>query len=374
MSTVKVERKALERALALANMVTPRKTTIPSITSVRIVANGDVQLAATDLELSAVLSIPRLETGEKVTACLPTGRLFSYVRARSADTLTLTPHGKPADAAVKLDDAASIVGMDPADFPAIPEARKQVVAKLPVAELVRAYKHVRYAVSTEIVRYSLTGVLLDARKKRNRVRLAASDGKRLAFTALEGATVSEDVRITLPLKVLEVLSRAVRKAKGNVELCKPEETSVQFRLPSKAGRLSTRLIEGTFPDYEAVTPKNTEGEWEIDRLALIEAIKSVKQWVGEKSCAVRFTFGGGLLKLFARDSNIGQGEVEIPVYDSRPLELVAVYNPDYVLDFLQGCGKGVETVTMKAKDKSSAALWSGPSDLRYVLMPLTVVL
>lgn len=369
MSKLTVDRKAFERALTLCAGVTPRRTNIPAVCNVLIRANGDVRVAATDLEYGTELSIPRKDNGAPFEACLPVPRLLAYVKLHSGEIMTLE-NVKDHAALVSLDAGAKLVGIDPNDFPSIPDAREESVAELPAPELARAFNEVKEGVSTEVVRYALTGVLVETKVKGNRVRFVASDGKRLASTTLAGAKVKEDARIIVPTKTLYLIARSVRKSKGKVSLLKPDELNVKFRLPEK-GLVFSRLIEGHFPDYEAVMPSNLDKSFKLNRVALIEAVRNVLQWTTDKTKAVKLTFAGGKLTLWTRTQDVGEGSAEIAA-PGKGEDVEAIFNPDYILDFLRSCVKGTETVTVKLKDRTSAAVFEAAPSFRYVLMPLTI--
>lgn len=388
MSTVTLDRKQLERALRTATRIIPRRLNIPALGGVRLMVNGAVRLAATDLEYGAVLELARAGGTGDADMLLPAARLLAQVRTGRGETVTLEQDGPNA----RLDGTAAVVGMDPADFPTLPIGPEgELAAVLDGPELVEAVRSVEFAVSGEIVRYALTGVLLDIEqgKKGGRVSLVSSDGKRLARWRMKAATVRKAAQMIVPTKALaavtELAARGDRSGLVKVYIQVPKATApdgeksdselpptrVHFALPG-AGVFS-RLIEGNFPDHEAVTPFNLPCSWTMDRKELAEAIKAVLPATTEKTRAVRFTLRGPVVELFAKSQDVGEARATVQAHGTAD-EREVVLDPEYVLDYLAALPKCVDRVKLAMKDKASAVLWSGAARHEYVQMPLTITL
>ena len=387
MATVTLRRKELERALKLAAKVTPRRCNLPVLGNARLTVNGAVRLAVTDLEYGAVLDLVRAGGEGNADMLLPVGRLLAQVRAGRGETVTL----EPGDGwTARLDGTAAVVGMDPAEFPTLPSGPEgELVGGIDGAELVEALRAVEFAVSGEVVRYALTGVLMEFEAgKKGRACLVASDGKRLARWRLRGVSVARDARLIVPTKALQAVVDLVgRPDKGGivkvyvevpkVEAKEGEEkkasdmepTRIHFALP-QAGVFS-RVVEGNFPDHEAVTPADLPGSWTMDRKELAEAIKTVLPATTDKTRAVRFTLRASGVELFAKSADVGEATATVRA-QGTPDELAVVLNPEYVLDYLAGLPRGVERVVMHAKAKDCAVVWRGAAGHEYVQMPLTV--
>lgn len=372
---VTVDRKKLQEALEIAAWVTPSKTTIPALCGVRLSVNGSgtLRLAATDMEMGVLLDLARLSGGGQFAALLPADRLARYVKLSPLDTVTIEPG---EGMVVGLDGKGKLVGMDPADFPAVPRPEGKPLAEIPGEALAGAFHEVGFAVSREVTRYSLTGALLDIRKGGG-ARLCASDGKRLAVRTVPAKTGGA-AQMILPVPALALVSRLVRqRGDATVEVRLPQEKNDkgEAQEPTKAlltvgpAMIWTRLVEGRFPDYETVVPSNVETHWTMGRKALLEALPRVEQWCGDKDRAVRFRFGQGRLELFTRSQDIGEGTETIIAEGKEPFE--AVFCPDYVRDYLMALPKEREKVTIHGKDRTSAAVWTAHEGHKYVLMPLT---
>lgn len=381
MTTVKMERKALVQALRVLAAVTPRKQTIPVLNTVKLSANGDVRLAATDLERSAIVTLARMGGRGDAELALPVERLLKMVRAGSGELIELATDSLPGrETHATLDGAATIIGLDVADFPTLPELTKgELIARLDGAELAEAFRNTEYATTREVVRYALTGVLLDVDAKHKRANMVASDGKRLMSWRLRKGELIADARIIVPVKAFETLLD-LNAAGGPVEVRvqwipaktksdEPTAERVIFRVVG-AG-VAARLIEGRFPDYEAVTPSNLPPAWELNRAELLEALEAMEPAMTEKTRAVRFTFRPGHVTLFAKSADVGEATARAGCEGSSP-EVTTTLSPDYIREYLKALPKSVRYVKVQVKDKATATLWRATASDKYVVMPLTV--
>jgi DNA polymerase-3 subunit beta len=132
----------------------------------------------------------------------------------------------------------------------------------------------------------------------------------------------------------------------------------------------SRVIDGHFPDHEAVTPADLPGSWTLDRKELADALHAVMPATTEKTRAVRFTLMAADVELFAKSADVGEARAVLKAHGTE--ELTVVLNPDYVLDYLAALPRYVEQVVLQAKARDVAVLWRGPAGHEYVQMPLTV--
>lgn len=388
MNKATVDRAALKRALGVLVKSTHRKATLPVLQHVKLSVNGDVRLTATDLEVGAEVRLPRQNRGGEFQALLPAGRLAEYVRKSKADTVTFE---RQDEFKTGIDGVAALVGLGVADFPSTLGEDGDLIATFVAGELAGALRVTEFAVSTEVVRYALTGVLIHVKRtgtgtKKVQGALVASDGKRLSATRLNAE--GREVRTIIPWKAAELLEQLAADAdpKARVELRgtfvkatdvrtgkvsdTPELTQLHFKV-GEAG-LWTRIVEGHFPDYEAVVPANCDKVFEIDRVGLIRELERVRQACTDKTLATKFAFGGGKVMLFSKTPDVGEAKAELPVKGGGSVAIV--FNPEYVLDFLKAQGKKVERITLKVRDKEGAGIWTGQEGNQYILMPLTITL
>lgn len=372
MTTVKVQRRALIAALRVLGSVTPRKTNIPVLNTVKFSANGTLKMHATDLEYGATAEIDRIGGRGDVTLALPPARLLPLLRTGTGEIVELTT-GKGNTVTV---DGAQIVGMDPADFPGIPDVTGgELLARIDAQELADAYHNTVYASSSEVVRYALTGILLDLdpNPKARKACMVASDGKRLMRWNLLDVTVKKAARLILPVQSLKALVALIGKCGNEVQVRLPKAAGaepVQATLCMGGEGVFTRLIDGHFPDYEAVTPFGLPDPWSVNRSELLAGLEKMAPALTDKTMAVRFTFTPGKLTLFARTVDVGEARAEMEC-DGKG-EAQVVLNPEYVADYLRALPKGIERVGVAVKDAKCATAWKSTEHDKYVLMPLTI--
>jgi DNA polymerase-3 subunit beta len=370
---VKCSRGQLAEAFSIAAMVVPQRTTIPAITNVKLSAvrdkaGGSLELACTDLEFGLKYTIPAGEVKEEGTLVLPAARMAGILREAGEQDVSIDSDGNLAH--IRLPDASfKVVGIDPADFPPLAAFEEKGAVRIATEDLGVMIRKTQFAVSTEVVRYALTGQLFEIKGKE--VRMVASDGKRLAYIKSRSSGKvdgQKDVRVIVPTKTMTLLDKVLCEEDDQVAL-QVEETQIKLR--TRRALIFSRLIEGHFPDYEAVVPQNTDKKISLPREALLSAVRKSALMTTDKTRAVKFSVGKGRMTLFTRTQDVGEARVEIPV-DYKGEDLEIVFNPDYVADYLKVVAD--ESVELHLRDKSSAGIFKAGKDYVYVLMPLTIAL
>ncbi|MBI4563628.1 MAG: DNA polymerase III subunit beta [Planctomycetes bacterium] len=366
-------RAPLHEAFQLAMNVVPPRSTIPAVTHLKLTATagsgktpGHLELACTDLEFGLLITVSGAQVKEEGTVVLPAARMGAILRESEGEDVSLDSDGTLTH--VHTSDASfKIVGLDPADFPAVPGFEEQGAIPIDTKDLSEMIRKTQFAVSSEVVRYALTGQLFEIHGKE--LRMVASDGKRLAFiksrTAGRGGE-SRNLRVIVPTKTMNLLDRVLTDRDETVWI-HLEET--QVRLKTSRAMIFSRLIDGNFPDYEAVIPADRDKKITLNREALFAAVRKAALMTTDKSRAVRFTFAKGKLTLFTRTADVGEVTVETPTdYEGEEIELT--FNPEYIADYLKVMTD--PSVELHLKDRSSAAVFKAGKEYVYVLMPLTV--
>ena len=370
---VKCDRGALHDAFSIAEKVVPQRTTIPSITCVKLTASknksgGTLELACTDMEFGLKVTVAASEVKEEGTLVLPASRMSGILREAGDDEVGIDSDGNLAN--VKLPGASfKVVGLDPADFPTMPTFDAKGAVKVDASDLGAMIRKTQFAVSTEVVRYALTGQLLEVKGKD--VRMVASDGKRMAYIKSRASGKSDghkDVRVIVPTKTMNLLDRVLTDEDDHVAL-NVEET--QVRIKTRRALLFSRLIEGNFPDYEAVVPSNLDKKVVFERDALHAAVRKASLMTTDKARAVKFSVSKGKIVISTRAQDVGEARVEVAV-EYKGDDLDVVFNPDYVADYLKVVGE--ESIELQLKDKTAAGVFKAGKDYVYVLMPLTITL
>jgi DNA polymerase-3 subunit beta len=383
MSTM-IDRKSLVDALRVVGKVAPKRSNIPMLSNVKVSANGSFTLEATDLEVSARVTLAQADDAGAWTVAVNAETLSKIVKANKCSPLRLTP----GDSSSLLLDAAKVSGMDASEYPVIypVDAKNEVfLGSVSGESLAAAYSRVEFATSTEAVRYSLTEILLETVVKTGAVNVVASDGKRLAWEHVKGDVKADSCVIIRP-DILERVASAVKLHPGqDVKIYKGKDSPfIRFTLEDAMNGVRvdifSREIEGHFPDYRAVFPeeKKIKRRYSFNRAVFTEALGKVSTFAPENARAVKLTFAGGMLRLFCKGADIGEATEEIPLFpvaDSNK-DFKDIFNPDFLSDFLKALPEDAETLEVAFKNNGSASTWKAGAVEGYVylLMPLTVTL
>ena len=371
---ITVSRAELVKELTATQSVVERKTTIPILSNFLIEAEGDrLQITATDLDQAIRTSAP--VKVKKAGACtIPARKLYDYVK--------LLPDG---DISIKLLENhwvqirsgrsnTKMVGMARANYPQVPEFPTVSVTTIPADVLHTLIARTIFAISNEESRYTLNGALMVL--KAESIAMVATDGHRLSFVEKPGETlegVSGERRILIPRKALSELQMLLADAgEANVEFADDDHT-LFFRLGHRT--LSSRKLNGQFPNYEAVMPRDNTKFAVVRSSELAASIQRVAQFADERSGAVRLRLEGNELKISSSSTESGESEDTIDTPYSG--DLIAVgFNSIYILEFLKALGNEGE-VRLEFKDAQSAGQMR-PEDpdseykSRYVLMPMRI--
>ncbi len=369
-----IERSDLLNALSHVQNVVERRNTIPILANVLLRATkGQLTLTATDLDIEAVDTADAKVTREgAVTA--PAGTLFDVVRK--------LPSG--ADVKIELDTATQRLwitsGRSDFQLPTLPADDFQTMTpdegavrfSLEARDFARLIDKTKFAISTEETRYYLNGVFLHAAKNdegKAVLRTVATDGHRLALADVKAPKGSEKLAgVIVPRKTINEARRLVEGRDDVIEL-EISDTKIILR----AGRaiLTSKLIDGSFPDYARVIPKGNDKRLTVDNKAFEAAVDRVSTVSAERSRSVKMSLSEGKLTLAVNHAETGAGNEELEAgYSSDAMEIG--FNAKYLLD-IAGQIEAPEAEFM-FNDPASPALVLDPADdaARYVLMPLRV--
>lgn len=371
---ITVSRAELVKELTATQSVVERKTTIPILSNFLIEAEGErLNITATDLDQAIRTSAP-VKVKKPGSCTIPARKLYDYVK--------LLPDG---DISIKLLDNhwvqirsgrsnTKMVGMARANYPQVPEFPTVSVTTIPSKVLHTLIARTIFAISNEESRYTLNGALMVL--KAESIAMVATDGHRLSFVEKLGETlegVSGERRILIPRKALSELQMLLGDAgDANVEFADDDHT-LFFRLGHRT--LSSRKLNGQFPNYEAVMPRDNTRFAVVRSSELAASIQRVAQFADERSGAVRLRLEGNELKISSSSTESGESEDTIDTpYAGDPIAVG--FNSNYILEFLKALGNEGE-VRLEFKDAQSAGQMR-PEDpdaeyrSRYVLMPMRI--
>jgi DNA polymerase-3 subunit beta len=368
-----IEKAGLVKGLAHVASVVERRNTIPILSNVKLEAqDGGLRLTATDLDIEIVEQIPAQVKTEGMTT-VPAHMLHDIVRK--------LPDG--ADITLELDGTQNRLGViaGPArfwlqtlsaeDFPSLSVEDLTHSFTLSPKDLRRLIDKTRFAISTEETRYYLNGIYLHAVEQEGArmLRAVATDGHRLAQMEVPLPNGAEGMPgVIVPRKTVADLHRMTEDSEGEVKL---ELSSSKIRASTTRSWLTSKLIDGTFPDYERVIPQGNDKTMSVDNISFAKAVDRVSTLSSDKGRAVKLSIDGDRLTLSVNNPDSGSASEDLPVgYDSDPLEIG--FNARYLLDITDQL-EGDEAEFLLADPGSPTVVKDGndPAVL-YVLMPMRV--
>jgi DNA polymerase-3 subunit beta len=364
------DRGALVDSLALVGRVVVARTPKPVLTCVKLTADGDsgLTLEATDTEISVRLASPRVEVGEPGEALIPADKLNSIVRESIDATITLTSTGDVAEV-TGSDSKFKVYGHPPADYPAGIEFPGEPDFTINAGDLHRLIAQTLFATARENSRYAINGVLFE--RSGNKLNVVATDGHRLALANGKCKATHADDKdaksAIVPSKALQLLLQLFDDAEQTVQV-KLADNQILFKTDDAV--LASNLVEGNFPPYSDVIPKDGDKKATLDTDQFISAVRRAALLTNEESKGVRMAFGEGGLTLSSRAPEMGEAEINVPLpeYQGDPLEIG--FNPAYLLDALKVVDEQQVNLEFKAGNKP-CVLRTGPNFL-YVVMPVNL--
>jgi len=368
-----IERAQLLRALGHVQSVVERRNTIAILSNVLIrVADGKLALSATDMDLEIVEGVPATIASGGITTA-PAHTLYEIVRKLPEGAqVELSASGDKGSMTVRAGRSVFSLACLPAeDYPVMASGELAFAFALAAADLKRLIDRTRFAISTEETRYYLNGIYFHAAKTESvdMLRAVATDGHRLARMEIplpEGAAGMPGV--ILPRKTVMELRKLLDENDGDVTVAL-SETKVRFTLSETV--LTSKLIDGTFPDYDRVIPSGNDKILEVRCKDFAAAVDRVSTISTEKSRAVKLSVERGNLTLSATSPENGTASEELEArYNSQPIEIG--FNSRYLLDIAEQIeGDGAR---FAISDAASPTLVRDSDDEHalYVLMPMRV--
>ena len=359
------EREALAEALATAGRAaTGRTGALPVLSGLRLELSGNqLSVTGTDLDLTIQLSIEVGGDGDGGTV-LPARLAADIVRSLGSGKVDVVAEGTDE---VNISNGRSHFTVRPLSFDDYPKLASPVNSSvtLPATQFGDALRQVVRAASTDEARPILTGVMMTA--EGDGLRMVATDSYRLAVRDLVGQQVlAADQKVLIPGRALTELQRLV--GGGPDVTMRLGDRDATFEVGST--RLTTRLIEGEFPNYRQLIPPSHPNTLTVEREPLLEAIRRVKI-LAKDATPVRLQMGGDTLRLTAITQDVGNATEELDaVYVGT--ELTVAFNPDYFAAGVEACiGDSITLSTLDAL-KPAVVRGVGIDDYLYLLMPVRV--
>ncbi|KRG88390.1 DNA polymerase III subunit beta [Stenotrophomonas daejeonensis] len=360
-----LQREAFLKPLAQVVNVVERRQTLPVLANFLVqVQGGQLSLTGTDLEVEMVSRIA-VEDAQDGETTIPARKLFEIIRALpDGSRITVSQTGEKIT--VQAGRSRFTLATLPAnDFPSVDEVEATERVVVPESALKELIERTAFAMAQQDVRYYLNGLLFDLRDQL--LRCVATDGHRLALceTELENSTGSKR-QIIVPRKGVTELQRLLEGGDRAVEL---EVGRSHVRVKRDDVTFTSKLIDGRFPDYEAVIPIGADREVKVDRESLRASLQRAAILSNEKYRGVRVEVSPGQLKISAHNPEQEEAQEEIEA-ETEVSDLAIGFNVNYLLDALSALRD--EHVVIQLRDSNSSALVREASSekSRHVVMPL----
>lgn len=347
--------------------IVERRNTMPILANVLIESTKEnVRLTATDLEVG-VRGRLEGEVAQEGSITVNAKKLYEIVREAPEETLRLK---RLENDWVEIKSGKSvfkIVGLDAREFPQFPNFEKEQLSTVPAKMIREMIERTLFSVSTDETRYSLNGVLIEESES-GRVRMVATDGHRLALIERQIGSFGMEKGVILPKKGLTEVKKLLEVSEdGLVSIGFKDNMSLVVR---DEVELFMRLIEGDFPDYSKVIPKDNTQQVKVEKEELLHALRRVSILSSERYKGIKMELKEGRLAISANNPDLGEAVEEIDIdYQGKPL--VIGFNARYLLDVLGVLETGGE-VEISFKDALSPSLLrkSGDDGYLYVIMPM----
>jgi DNA polymerase-3 subunit beta len=404
------DRSALLDAVNLVASVTPTRTPTPAFSCIKLTAKkgaagGELTLSGTDGESGLSITITQVDVHHPGMAAIPGDKLRAIVSAEDGEpTLTIETDGDQVH--IRGQNAHfRVFGFPPADFPALPDmqqtlageggASPKTVFTQPAGTLLDLVNRTVFATARETSRYAINGVLL--KRDGKKLEMVATDGRRLALSRTQvstaGAKDKESVACIIPTKALGILQKLARDPEETVRVVitdsriffgfelgaageeAPKKGKGDAAAAASATRavLSSTLVEGTFPPYEDVIPKEQDKKITAARDELVSAVRKASVLTNEESRGVRMAFQSGdkRLRLSSRAPEMGESEINVDLSSYEGDDIEISFNPTFITDVLKVAPEQEVIIELKAGNKPGL-IRSSTNDFVYVVMPVNL--
>lgn len=361
-------RENLMNGLAAAGAAVPTRTTLPVLSNILVEALTDqIRLRATDLDTSIVITIPA--DVEKTGALTVPGKKFQEIAREMPGNLVLSAKGNT----MSVESGRTrfrLNGLEPDEFPALPKMDFSKSWHHSGEHLAQLISQVAFAASTEETRPILNGILWEIHP--DFTRMVATNGHRLAKRTVllgDGPRPEPTSLIISPKALLQV--QKLFAPEDHIEVSR-SENHIAFR--SDDVQIYTRLIEGPYPNYDQVIPKDNDKVLTVDRAALNAAVRRMAIVASDQTHRTRINLGGPLMRLSVQTPDLGEANEELPVeYTGDPIEIG--FNAHYLMELLRNMPTDEIRMSFRAPERAATMEPVGAEGLDYLclIMPLRLL-
>ena len=363
-----ITREQLQEGLTAVAAAVPTKTTLPVLSNVLLEATKQgLRLSGTDLDIAVGTSVAA-DVDAEGAVTLPAKKLVDIARELPSAPIRITAAGEHRVSIECGRSRFKLLGLPREEFPSFPAVKFDGAWKAAAGVVQKLVSHVAFAASTEESRPILNGVLWELRP--DRMRMVATNGHRLAkmdVPASGGSTAD----LIVPPKALEQIRRLFT-ADAEVMVAR-SDNHIGFRAAGKV--VFSRLIEGPYPNYEQVIPRENDKAATVDKAAMSSALRRMSVVASDQTHRIRLAFSGGTAKFSVQTPDLGEAQDELAVtYEGEPLEIG--FNATYLLEILKYMPTDEVRFTFKAPERAATIEpvgWNDPASYMCLVMPLRLV-
>lgn len=364
---LKVEKEEIQKILQNIQGIVEKKTTMPILSHFLLKAAKTTSIIATDLDIAFTRPL-RADVLKNGSLCIPARKFFEIVKEIEDDILLESQENNW----LKVSSGKStfkLMGLPEDEYPTLPQVSRSEELNISADTLKNMVEKTVYSTGESDTRYTLNGLLMHfiPKKKNIELRIVGTDGHRLAFITNDiRGTMSEEKKLILPKKAAIELRRLLEETEGDITIGL-DKNHMFFSIGDIV--LTSRLIEGTYPNYEQVIPQENDKKTTINKVALVKALRRTSIMSRERTNQVRFDLEPGRLTLSSINPDIGEAREEIAAqYNGEPISIG--YNARYLLDAIQAM-EG-ESVGLDVQDPLSPTLLREGEGKAYkcVIMPM----
>lgn len=364
---LKIQKEEIQNALQKIQGIVDKKTTMPILSHFLLRVDKTASLMATDLDI-ALKGPLKADIQGKGGLCIPARKLFEIAREVEGD-LDIEVQENNWIKVTSGKSTFKLMGLPEADFPALPEIIRTDEVSMEAEKFRGMIDKTIYATGESDTRYTLNGLLLHFSPKKTQVELkvVGTDGHRLSvIAAVIDGKLSEEKRLILPKKAAMELRKLVEGSAGPLTISL-DKNHIFFSIDDTV--LTSRLIEGTYPNYEQVIPRNNEKMVDVDRISFLRALRRMSIMSRERTNAVRFDLETGKITLISMNPDVGEAREEIEA-QYKGEQMTVGYNARYIMDILQAM-EG-ELVRLQLQEPLSPTIIVEPDKQGYtcVVMPM----
>lgn len=361
------DRNLFTHAFQAAAAAVPSRTPKDVLRNVYLhLSSNGMELVGTDQEVAIRFSVDGITSSSTGEALLPTQKVSSILRELNDDQFELNVE----EQALTVTTASSqfkLTSEDPREFPPVPEFSESDYFRIPASVFRQMIRRTSFATDVESTRYALGGILVEFED--GRVTLAATDSRRLAVASAacetQGSPAVPERTTVVPTRAMSLLERSIDDDAEFVDVA-VRDSDVLMRSGSCV--VYSRLVEGRFPRYRDVIPKEAAITVPMSVGPFHSAVRQAQIVTDEESRGVDFLFSDNSLKLSSRAQDVGESKVELPIEFSSD-EIRITFDPRYVSDFLKVLPPE-SLVELLLTNADMAAVFKVEDSYTYVIMPL----